>query len=61
MRRIAVIIAVVTPMLEGIDWSQRTDQWVGSRPCTVDGLPLVGRCREEIAQRLATVLRRGGW
>ncbi len=29
-------------MLQGIDWSARTDEWVGSRPCTTDGLPLVG-------------------
>jgi D-amino-acid dehydrogenase len=30
-------------MLTGIDWSARTDEWVGARPCTTDGLPVVGR------------------
>lgn len=44
-RRIAAIIDAATPMLTGVDWSARTDEWVGSRPCTADGLPLVGRTR----------------
>ena len=29
-------------MLTGIDWEDRRDEWVGSRPCTADGLPLIG-------------------
>ncbi len=29
-------------MLTGIDWEARTDEWVGSRPCTADGLPVIG-------------------
>lgn len=44
-RRIAAIIDAAKPMLTGVDWSARTDEWVGSRPCTADGLPLVGRTR----------------
>ncbi len=44
-RRIAAIIDAATPMLTGVDWSARTDEWVGSRPCTADGLPLIGRTR----------------
>ena len=32
-------------MFKGVDWSQRHDEWVGSRPCTADGLPLVGATR----------------
>jgi D-amino-acid dehydrogenase len=44
-RRIAAIIDAATPMLTGVDWAARTDEWVGSRPCTADGLPLVGRTR----------------
>ena len=42
-RRIKAIIDAATPMLQGVDWAARTDEWVGSRPCTADGLPLVGR------------------
>ncbi len=41
-RRVKAIIDAATPMLDGVDWSARTDEWVGSRPCTADGLPLVG-------------------
>lgn len=44
-RRIAAIIDAAKPMLTGVDWAARTDEWVGSRPCTADGLPLVGRTR----------------
>jgi D-amino-acid dehydrogenase len=42
-RRIRAIVDAAAPMLTGIDWSARTDEWVGARPCTIDGLPLVGR------------------
>ncbi|MDP3967440.1 MAG: FAD-dependent oxidoreductase [Nocardioides sp.] len=41
-RRIAAIVAAVRPLLSGVDLDARTDEWVGSRPCTPDGLPLVG-------------------
>ncbi|WP_332643591.1 NAD(P)/FAD-dependent oxidoreductase [Aeromicrobium sp.] len=44
-RRIKAIVDAATPMLTGVDWDARTDEWVGSRPCTADGLPLVGRTR----------------
>ncbi len=44
-RRVDAIIAAASPMLTGIDWSKRTDEWVGSRPCTSDGLPLIGATR----------------
>lgn len=44
-RRISAIVDAATPMLQGVDWAARTDEWVGSRPCTVDGLPLVGPTR----------------
>lgn len=42
LRRIAAIIAATRPLLRNIDLSDRHDEWVGSRPCTADGLPLVG-------------------
>lgn len=44
-RRIDAIVAAAEPMLTGVDWSKRTGEWVGSRPCTSDGLPLVGATR----------------
>ncbi len=44
-RRIRAIVDAVSPLLHGIDWDTRTDEWVGSRPCTPDGLPLVGPTR----------------
>ena len=42
-RRIRAIVDAASPLLRGIDWDARTGEWVGSRPCTADGLPLVGR------------------
>jgi D-amino-acid dehydrogenase len=44
-RRIKAIVDAAKPMLTGVDWDARTDEWVGSRPCTADGLPLVGRTK----------------
>ncbi|MEO6472371.1 MAG: FAD-dependent oxidoreductase, partial [Aeromicrobium sp.] len=41
-RRVKAIIDAAKPMLTGIDWDARTDEWVGSRPCTADGLPVIG-------------------
>jgi D-amino-acid dehydrogenase len=44
-RRVKAIIDAAAPMLTGVNWEARTDEWVGSRPCTADGLPLVGRTK----------------
>jgi D-amino-acid dehydrogenase len=44
-RRIKAIVDAVTPFLDGVDFSELRDEWVGSRPCTPDGLPLVGATR----------------
>lgn len=41
-QRIASIVDNATPLVEGIDLTDRQDEWVGARPVTVDGLPLVG-------------------
>ena len=41
-RRIAAVVDAVRPFLAGVDLDDRRDEWVGSRPCTPDGLPLVG-------------------
>ncbi len=42
-RRIAAIMDAAAPLLRGADLDDRQDEWVGSRPCTTDGLPLIGR------------------
>jgi glycine/D-amino acid oxidase-like deaminating enzyme len=42
-RRITAIVDAVRPFLSGVDLDDRQDEWVGSRPCTPDGLPLLGR------------------
>ncbi|MGY1662907.1 NAD(P)/FAD-dependent oxidoreductase [Geodermatophilus sp. SYSU D00705] len=42
-RRISAIVDAVRPFLTGVDLDDRRDEWVGSRPCTPDGLPLIGR------------------
>ncbi|MEO6880463.1 MAG: FAD-dependent oxidoreductase [Mycobacteriaceae bacterium] len=44
-RRIQAIVEAGRPMLTGIDWNARQEEWVGSRPCTADGLPLIGATR----------------
>src|SRR5699024_4598489 len=43
--RIASIVDNARPLVEGTDRADRPDQWVGARPVTVDGLPLVGPTR----------------
>lgn len=40
--RIEAIIASARPFLTGIEWDKRTDEWVGPRPVTADGYPLIG-------------------
>lgn len=42
-RRIDAIVNATRPLLSGVDFDERRDEWVGSRPCTADGLPLIGR------------------
>lgn len=44
-RRVKAIVDSARPLLQGADLDHRHDEWVGSRPCTVDGLPLVGATR----------------
>ncbi|MDP9861490.1 MULTISPECIES: NAD(P)/FAD-dependent oxidoreductase [Streptosporangium] len=41
-RRVDAIIASARPLLDGVSWEERTDTWVGPRPVTPDGRPLVG-------------------
>jgi D-amino-acid dehydrogenase len=40
--RVRAITGSAAPYLDGVDLNRRTDEWVGSRPVTSDGLPLVG-------------------
>ena len=44
-RRIEVMVAALAPLTDGLDLHDRHEEWVGSRPCTIDGLPLVGATR----------------
>ena len=46
-RRIEVMVAALAPLTDGLDLHDRHEEWVGSRPCTVDGLPLVGATRSK--------------
>ncbi|MBM7808244.1 D-amino-acid dehydrogenase [Geodermatophilus bullaregiensis] len=41
-RRITAVVDAVRPFLRGVHLDDRRDEWVGSRPCTPDGLPLLG-------------------
>lgn len=40
--RLDAIVAAATPLLGGVRWTERTDEWVGPRPVTTDGRPLIG-------------------
>ncbi|MCW2961854.1 MAG: FAD-dependent oxidoreductase [Thermoleophilia bacterium] len=44
-RRIESIVNQARALLRGVDLDDRRDEWVGSRPVTPDGLPLVGATR----------------
>jgi D-amino-acid dehydrogenase len=40
--RVGAIVASAAPLLEGVRWDERSDIWVGPRPVTPDGRPLIG-------------------
>ncbi|MGM7699087.1 NAD(P)/FAD-dependent oxidoreductase [Microbacterium sp. A84] len=44
-RRIQAIINQTRTLMQGVDLDNRHDEWVGSRPVTPDGLPIVGATR----------------
>lgn len=44
--RLEPIIASARPLLDGVDWAERRDVWVGPRPVTPDGRPLIGAVRQ---------------
>ncbi|MGY2873630.1 D-amino-acid dehydrogenase [Marmoricola sp. URHA0025 HA25] len=41
-RRIAAIAAIAGQRLSSVDWSTRSEEWVGARPMTPDGVPFIG-------------------
>jgi D-amino-acid dehydrogenase len=41
-RRVDAIVEATRPLLRDADLDARTFEWVGPRPCTPDGLPLIG-------------------
>ncbi len=43
--RIQAIVNQASRLMQGIDFDARRDEWVGSRPVTTDGKPLVGATR----------------
>ncbi|AUH39087.1 NAD(P)/FAD-dependent oxidoreductase [Streptomyces sp. CMB-StM0423] len=40
--RVEAIVAAARPYLPAADWDRREQEWVGPRPMTPDGLPLIG-------------------
>lgn len=44
-RRLDAMVSSVGSLLQGVRLDERTDPWVGGRPVTPDGLPLVGPTR----------------
>jgi D-amino-acid dehydrogenase len=45
-RRIDAIVRSAKDYLEGVGWASISDVWVGPRPVTADGLPLIGATRQ---------------
>lgn len=41
-QRMRVLVGLARGVIDGADWDARTDEWVGPRPMTADGLPLIG-------------------
>ena len=40
--RVDNLIKASRPMLDGVRWDEMTDVWVGPRPVSNDGMPLIG-------------------
>ena len=45
-RRIKALVDEARHLLKGADLDHREDEWVGARPCTADGLPLIGATKD---------------
>jgi D-amino-acid dehydrogenase len=44
-KRIDSMVEALRPLLDGVDWDGQADEWVGPRPLTTDGLPVIGATR----------------
>lgn len=42
-QRISVLTRAASRVISGAQWEARTDEWVGPRPMTADGMPLFGQ------------------
>jgi D-amino-acid dehydrogenase len=42
VRRVDAIAHAAAPWVDGVDWDARRDEWVGERPITANGMPLIG-------------------
>lgn len=42
-KRLDAILRSIHPLIDGADWTDVQDPWVGARPLTPDGLPVIGR------------------
>jgi len=40
--RVEAMVRAATPFVRDVAWADRTDEWVGPRPITPDGLPVLG-------------------
>ncbi|MGV0837587.1 NAD(P)/FAD-dependent oxidoreductase [Mycolicibacterium thermoresistibile] len=47
-QRVEAIIAAARPLLEGVRWDERSPSWVGPRPVTPDGRPLIGAVADDV-------------
>jgi D-amino-acid dehydrogenase len=45
-RWIQAMVERVRPLTTGVDWASVRDPWVGSRPITADGLPIIGATKD---------------
>jgi D-amino-acid dehydrogenase len=55
--RVGAIVASASPLLDGVRWAERSDIWVGPRPITPDGRPLIG----EISRNVYVAGGHGMW
>ncbi|WP_236795028.1 FAD-binding oxidoreductase [Amycolatopsis sp. GM8] len=45
--RLDTVLRSIHPLIDGADWADVRDPWVGARPLTPDGLPLIGATKVE--------------
>lgn len=46
--RVGAIVASASELLDGVRWAERSDIWVGPRPMTPDGRPLIGEMSRNV-------------